>query len=85
MKCAKNQVACEGGMDGDLRGLVVADLTDHYHIRVLTQERTQSDGKSQSGFHVNLRLADPLYLVFYRVLHSNDILPDIVYPGNGSV
>jgi hypothetical protein len=43
----QHQVAGERGLDRDLRGLVVADLADHDHVRVLPQDRAQGLGEGR--------------------------------------
>ena len=37
----EHEVTGEGRLDRDLRGLVVADLTDENHVGVRTQDRSQ--------------------------------------------
>ena len=43
----QHQVAGERGLDGDLRGLEVADLADHDHVRVLAQDGAQRLGEGR--------------------------------------
>ena len=40
-ECGQHQVPGQRGLDGDLRGLGVADLADHHHVRVVAQHRAQ--------------------------------------------
>src|SRR5205823_4709832 len=41
----EHEVAGEGRLDGDLRGLEVADLADQDDVRILPQERTKGGGE----------------------------------------
>ncbi len=44
----EHEVTGEGGFDGDLRGLVVADLTQQHHIRVASQDRAERAREGQA-------------------------------------
>ena len=54
----QHQVAGERGLDGDLRGLEVADLADHDHVRVLAQDGAQGLGEAEVDLGVDLGLAE---------------------------
>ena len=69
----EHQVAGERGLDRDLRGLVVADLADHDHVRVLAQDGAQRLGEGEVDLRVHLRLADAGQLVLDRVLHRQHV------------
>ena len=62
-----------GRLDRDFRGLQIANLTDHHHIRILAQKRTQSLGKGEPNAHIDLGLIDPLHINFDRVFSGGDI------------
>ena len=69
----EHEVTGERGLDGDLRGLVVADLTDEYDVRVRTQDRTQRARERQAGLDVRLDLVDPRHAVLDGVLNGDDV------------
>ncbi len=48
----EHQVAGQRGLDGDLGGLVVADLADHDDVGVLAQEGAQRGGEGQADLLV---------------------------------
>ncbi len=54
---AEDKVAGHRGADGDIRGLDIANLADHYHIRILSQNVAQAFSESEIDFrfHVDLR------------------------------
>ncbi len=76
----EHQVAGETGLNGDLYRLQVADLPDHDHIRVLTQDRAEPAGKGHVDLGVDLRLADAVQIVFDGVLHREDVAAAVVEP-----
>jgi hypothetical protein len=41
MERREHEVARERRVDGDLGGFLVADLADHDHVRILTQEAAE--------------------------------------------
>jgi hypothetical protein len=76
MQGAEDQVAGQRRLDGDLRGLGVADLADHDDIRVLAQDRAQAAGERQLDLGVHLDLANAAQLVLDRILDRDDVLFD---------
>jgi hypothetical protein len=56
---AQHQVAGQRGLDGDARGLLVADLADHDHVGVGAQEGAQRLGEGPVDARVDLHLAQP--------------------------
>ncbi len=66
-------MAGERCLESDFRGLPVPDFSDHYDIRVLTQDRPQGIGKGDLHCLVHLNLGDPVNLIFYRVFNRGDI------------
>jgi len=69
----QNQMACQRGLNGDGRRLRVADLADHDHVRVLTQDGAQARREGHADLGIHLRLADTLHGVFDRVFHRQDV------------
>ena len=63
----QHQVARQRSLHGDLRGLEIADFTDHDDVRVLAQDGTQGLGEGQVDFGIDLGLADAVQLVLDRV------------------
>ena len=70
---AQNQVAGEGGLNGNLRRLQVAHFTDHNHVRVLPQERAQGPAEGQADGLVDGDLHDAFQVVFDRVFGSEQL------------
>ncbi len=58
--CAASRArsAGERGLDSDLGGFEVADLTDQDDVRILPQERAQGRGEVQADLLVHLHLVD---------------------------
>ena len=69
----EHEVTGERGLDGDLRGLVVADLTDEHDVGVGAQDRAQRGGEGQPGLGVDLHLVDAGEPVLDRVLDRDDV------------
>ena len=63
----EHQVAGQRRLDGDLRGLRVADLADHDLVGVVTQDRAQAARERQPLLLVDRDLGDPAQLVFDRI------------------
>ncbi len=55
----QHQVAGEGGLHRQLRGLLVPDLADQHHVRVLPEHVTQPAGERQADARIDLRLVHP--------------------------
>src|SRR6478609_11273291 len=70
----ENQVTGKGGVDGNLRGFLVADFAHHDFVRIVTQDGTQAPGKRESLFLVHGNLGDAMDLVFHRVLNGDDLV-----------
>ena len=73
MQRGEHQVAGLRRLDGDLRGLEVADLADHDDVRVLAQEGAQRRGEGQADLGVDVDLVDARQLDFRRVLGGRDV------------
>src|SRR5699024_9856038 len=67
------QVTGLRGLDGDLGGFQVADLTDHDDVGVLAQKRAQRVGKRQPHPGVHLDLVDAFEVDFHRVFGGGDV------------
>ena len=66
-------MAGEGGLDRDLDGLLVANLADKDDFRVLAEKGAEDRVEGQADLLVRLRLADPLEIIFDRVLGRHDV------------
>ena len=60
-------------LDGDARGFEVANFADHDDIRILTQDRTQRDGKIETDLRLDLNLIDPGKLILDRIFHGEQL------------
>ena len=74
----EHHVAGERGLDGDLRGLEVANLTDHDDVGVLTQEGAQRRGEVQADVLVHLDLVDAAEVELDGILGGGEVLADLV-------
>jgi len=70
----EHQVAGQGGLDGDLGGLVVADLPDHDHVGVLPDDRAQPVGEGEPDLRLHVDLVHAEELVLDRILDRDDLL-----------
>src|SRR5690606_11778159 len=69
----QHQVAGERGLHRDLGCLAVTYLADHYHVRVLAQDRTQAARESHVDLAVDLRLANALQVILDRIFDREDV------------
>ncbi len=69
----QHEVSRLRGLDGDLGGLQVADLTDHDDVRVLAQERAHRRGERQPHLAVDVHLVDAGEIDFRRILGGGDV------------
>ena len=69
---AEHKVPRHRRADRDLRRFEVTNLTDHDHVRILTQNVTQTfcEGEVDLRLHVDLR--NPRQAIFNRFLNGND-------------
>jgi len=67
-------VAGEGGVDGDLRGLVVADFADENFIGVVAQDGTQAAGEGEAFLLIDGNLGDAANLILDRVFDGDDLV-----------
>ena len=68
-----SEVTGERGLDRDLRGVAVPDLTDHHDVRVGPQDGRQHRGEGQPGLGVHLDLVDAVQPVLDRVLDRDHV------------
>ena len=73
MERRQHHVAREGGLEGDLGRLAVADLAHHDDVGVLAQDGAQSAGKGDAGALLDLHLVDPGHLVLDGILDGDDV------------
>src|SRR5215469_198666 len=81
----KHQVAGESSLDGDFRGLEVADLAHQDDVGVLPQEGTQGGGKVQPDLLFHLHLVDADQLELHRVFGGHDVGVGYVQAGDGGI
>ena len=70
----EDQVAGERGVDGDLRGLLVADFADHDLVGIVAQDGAETAGEGESFFVVDRDLGDAFELVLDRILDGDDLV-----------
>ncbi len=81
----QHQVAGEGGLYRDLRGLAVADFADHDLVRVVAQDGAQAARKRQAFLFVDRDLKHAAELVLHRVLDGDDLVVPAVDLVDGGV
>ena len=64
---------CLCGLQRNLCGFCIADFSDENHIRILAQNRTQSNRKSESAFLVDGNLICSAEFVFHWIFNGCDI------------
>ncbi len=73
MERGQNEVACDGGADGDGARLAVADLAHGDDVRVLPQNGAQAGGKRHARFFVDLALVHTRDVILHRVLQRHNV------------
>ena len=63
----------KGCAHGQVGGLLVADLADQQHIRILAQEAPDTASESNARLLVHTHLLDQGHGVFHRVLNREDV------------
>ena len=63
-----------GSLAGNFRRLLIANLADVDHIRILAQDATQLAGESLPCFRVDFNLRHILDAILDRVLHRDHVL-----------
>jgi hypothetical protein len=71
---AEEEMPGLGRFQRDVRGLVVADLSDENDVGVLPQDRAQPGRERDPGLGVDGHLVHPGKLVFDRILDREDVL-----------
>src|SRR5580658_3704354 len=70
----EDEVAGERGVDGDLRGLGVADFADEDLVGVVAEDRAQAACEGEALFLVDWDLSDAADLVLDRVFDGDDLV-----------
>ena len=78
-------MARERSLNGDARGLEVANFADQNHVRILTQNRTQGQRESQVDFVVDRALDDAVDFVLDGIFGGDDLGVDVVEFGERGV
>ena len=73
MQGREDEMPGEGGLDGDLGRLQIADLTDHDHVGVLPDDVTEPGREGEADLRPDRDLVDAFQLVFDRVLDGDDL------------
>src|SRR5262249_38692128 len=76
---SEHQVPGQRRLYRDLSGFFVADLADHYLVRVVAQYAPEASRKGQPFLFVHRYLGDSLMLVFDRVLNRYDLVLVVLY------
>ena len=73
---AENKVTSHRRANRDVRGFDVANLADHHHVRILSQNVTETFGERQIDlrFHVDLRNTGQS--IFHRFFNRDDAALD---------
>ena len=70
----EHQVAGERGIDGDLRGFLVANFADHDFVRVVAQDGAQAAREGEAFLFVHRNLGDAADLIFHRIFDGDDLV-----------
>src|SRR6266568_688230 len=70
----EEQVAGERGLDGDLRGFLVADFAHHDLVRIVAEDGTQTARESKPLLLIDRNLRDAANLVFHRVFNRDELV-----------
>src|SRR5262249_13841650 len=82
---AEHEVACQRGIDGNVRGLQVANLANHDDIRILPDEGSETAGESDANPRIYVDLIDAGQVVLDRIFDGVDIKRRIVDSVEGSI
>src|SRR5688500_7725953 len=85
MKGCKYEMPRKAGLYRDLCGFEIANLSDHYDIRVLTQDCPQGSRKRHFDSRVNLGLADAVQIVLDGLLNRHDVERCGIQPRQGGI
>ena len=70
----EDEVSGERRVDGDLRGLRVADFADENLVGIVTQNGAQAAGEGEALFLVDGNLRDAANLVLDRIFDGDDLV-----------
>ena len=70
MEGRKHQMSGYGRSDGNGCRLIISCFTDHYDIRILSQERPQSDFKGKARHIVDLHLIQLGHILLHGILYG---------------
>src|SRR5688572_20337738 len=70
----EDEVAGQRRLHGDLRGLFVADLTDHDLVRIVAEDRAQTAREREALLLVDRDLRDAAQLILDRVFDGDDLV-----------
>ena len=73
MQGGQHKVTRLRGLDGDLAGFEVTNLTHHDHVRILTEESFQRARKGQADLRIDVHLVDAGQVDFGRILGRRDV------------
>ena len=73
VQSGKDQMPCQGGLDGILGGLQVSQLPDHDDIRILSQNISEDGAESDPYGRLNSDLVELFMNHFNRILHGRNI------------
>ena len=85
MQGRENQVTGLRGLDSDLGCFQVTNLTDHDHIRILAEKRTQSAGKGHPLLGILLYLVDAGNPDFNWIFNSRNITAFVIQNIQGGI
>ena len=74
MDGGEDEVAGERGVDGDLRGLGVADFADEDLVGIVAEDGAQAAGEGEALLLVDGNLRDAADLVLDRVFDGDDLV-----------
>ena len=63
----------EARLNGNVRSFIIANFTDHHHIRILAEDCPETSGKCHICFGIDLGLTDPLNVILDRIFHCQDV------------
>src|SRR5690348_4850276 len=70
----EDQMAGESGLDGDLRGFLVANFADHDFVGIVAQDGAQASREGESLFLVDGNLGDAFELVLDGIFDGDDFV-----------
>ena len=85
MQRTKDQVACQRGLNSNLRCLQVSNFTHQNDVRILPQNRTQTRRKRNANVMVDLDLYDPVNVILDRILSRDQLFRDLIHLRQGRI